>query len=153
MLFGPFEKYVRPYRGRILLGALAIGIGQAAAARIPLLVGDAVDAIPTADDGAGLNAIQPYVIYILAMALTVALGGYAMRMLLGYSSNRIEYDIRTEYFAHLLKLPLSYYQQHRTGDLMARATNDLNSVHIFFTYGIRGIVDTVLGLSFTIGYM
>jgi len=153
MLFGPFEKYVRPYRLRILLGALAIGIGQAAAARIPLLVGDAVDAIPTADDGAGLNAIQPYVIYILAMALTVALGGYAMRMLLGYSSNRIEYDIRTEYFAHLLKLPLSYYQQHRTGDLMARATNDLNSVHIFFTYGIRGIVDTVLGLSFTIGYM
>ena len=53
MLFGPFEKYVRPYRGRILLGALAIGIGQAAAARIPLLVGDAVDAIPTGDDGAG----------------------------------------------------------------------------------------------------
>ena len=42
MIFGPFEKYVRPYRGRILLGALAIGIGQAAAARIPLLVGDAI---------------------------------------------------------------------------------------------------------------
>lgn len=153
MLFGPFEKYVRPYRGRILLGALAIGISQAAAARIPLLVGNAVDAISAADAGAGLDAIQLYVIDILVLALIVALGGYAMRMLLGYSANRIEYDIRTEYFAHLLKLPLSYYQQHRTGDLMARATNDLDSVHIFFTYGIRGIVDTALGLSFTIGYM
>ena len=153
MLFGPFEKYVRPYRGRILLGALAIGISQAAAARIPLLVGNAVDAISVADAGAGLDAIKLYVIDILVLALIVALGGYAMRMLLGYSANRIEYDIRTEYFAHLLKLPLSYYQQHRTGDLMARATNDLDSVHIFFTYGIRGIVDTALGLSFTIGYM
>ena len=153
MLFGPFEKYVRPYRGRILLGALAIGISQAAAARIPLLVGNAVDAISVADAGAGLDAIKLYVIDILVLALIVALGGYAMRMLLGYSANRIEYDIRTEYFAHLLKLPLSYYQQHRTGDLMARATNDLDSVHIFFTYGIRGIVDTALGLSFTVGYM
>ena len=153
MLFGPFEKYVRPFRGRILLGALAIGISQAAAARIPLLVGNAVDAISVADAGAGLDAIKLYVIDILVLALIVALGGYAMRMLLGYSANRIEYDIRTEYFAHLLKLPLSYYQRHRTGDLMARATNDLDSVHIFFTYGIRGIVDTALGLSFTVGYM
>ena len=65
MIFGPFEKYVRPYRGRILLGALAIGIAQAAAARIPLLVGDAIDAIPTTDAGAGLNAIQSNVIHIL----------------------------------------------------------------------------------------
>ena len=76
-----------------------------------------------------------------------------MRMLLGRAANRIEYDIRTAYFAHLLKLPLSYYQQRRTGDLMARATNDLHSVHIFWVYGIRGIVDTALGLAFTLACM
>jgi len=155
MIFGPFEKYVRPYRGRILLGTLCIGLGQAAAARIPLLVGEAVDAVSTTDIAPDrqLADIQIHVIYVLALALTVALSGYCMRKLLGYASNRIEYDIRTSYFAHLLKLPLSYYQRHHTGDLMARATNDLSSVHIFFTYGIRGIVDTALGLSFTIGYM
>lgn len=150
-MFGPFSQYVRPYRGRILLGALCIGLGQAATARIPLLVGDAVDAVSATDPAAA--AIDTYVSYILAYALGVALCGYAMRMLLGRAANRIEYDIRTAYFAHLLKLPLSYYQQRRTGDLMARATNDLHSVHIFWVYGIRGIVDTALGLTFTLACM
>ena len=150
-MFGPFSQYVRPYRGHILLGALCIGLGQAATAYIPLVVGDAVDAVSAPDTAA--EAIETYVFYILAAALGVAVCGYAMRMLLGRAANRIEYDIRTAYFAHLLKLPLSYYQQHRTGDLMARATNDLHSVHIFWVYGIRGIVDTALGLAFTLACM
>ena len=155
MIFGPFSKYARPYQIRILLGALCIGLGQAAAARIPLLVGKAVDSISSTGSimEDKVADIETYVVHILVLALIVALGAYAMRMLLGYAANRIEYDIRTSYFAHLLKLPLSYYQRHRTGDLMARATNDLNSVHVFFTYGIRGIVDTVLGLGFTLAYM
>ena len=150
-MFGPFSQYVRPYRSRILLGALCIGLGQAATASIPLLVGDAVDAVSAPD--AAAEAVETYVLYILAAALGVAGCGYAMRMLLGRAANRIEYDIRTAYFAHLLKLPLSYYQQRRTGDLMARATNDLHSVHIFWVYGIRGIVDTALGLAFTLACM
>ena len=150
-MFGPFAQYVRPYRGPILLGALCIGLGQAATARIPLLVGDAVDAVSAPD--AAFAQVETYVFYILAYALGVALCGYAMRMFLGRAANRIEYDIRTAYFAHLLKLPLAYYQQRRTGDLMARATNDLHSVHIFWVYGIRGIIDTALGLTFTLACM
>ena len=150
-MFGPFSQYARPYRGRILLGALCIGLGQAATARIPMLVGDAVDAVSATDPTS--EEVATYVFHILALALGVALGGYVMRMLLGRVANRIEYDIRTAYFAHLLKLPLSYYQQRHTGDLMARATNDLHSVHIFWVYGIRGIVDTALGLTFTLACM
>ena len=150
-MFGPFSQYVRPYRGPILLGALCIGLGQAATARIPLLVGDAVDAVSAPDTASG--EVATYVFYILAYALGVALCGYAMRIFLGRAANRIEYDIRIAYFAHLLKLPLSYYQQRRTGDLMARATNDLHSVHLFWIYGIRGIVDTALGLTFTLACM
>ena len=50
-MFGPFSQYVRPYRSHILLGALCIGLGQAATARIPLLVGDAVDAVSAPDYG------------------------------------------------------------------------------------------------------
>ena len=150
-MWGPFAQYVRPYRGRILLGALCIGLGQAATARIPLLVGDAVDAVSAPETAS--EQVETYVFYILAYALGVAVCGYAMRMFLGRAANRIEYDIRIAYFAHLLKLPLSYYQQRRTGDLMARATNDLHSVHIFWVYGIRGIVDTALGLTFTLACM
>ena len=114
-------------------------------------MGDAVDAVSTPDTA--FEQVETYVFSILAYALGVALCGYAMRMFLGRAANRIEYDIRTAYFAHLLKLPLSYHQQRRTGDLMARATNDLHSVHIFWVYGIRGIIDTALGLTFTLACM
>ena len=162
-MFGPFTEYARPYVKRILLGLLAIGIAQAAANSIPLFIREAVDALQLrATAAAGLaqvdrqeilGVVESASLRIVAFALVVALGGYIMRRLLGSASTRIEYDIRTAYFAHLLRLPLSYYQTHRTGDLMARATNDLNSVRIFFTYGVRGIVESILTLIFSIALM
>ena len=72
-MWGPFAQYVRPYRGRILLGALCIGLGQAATARIPLLVGDAVDAVSA--PGTAAEQVETYVFYILAYALGVAVCG------------------------------------------------------------------------------
>jgi len=147
----------------MLLGLLAIGLAQAAANSIPLLIRQVIDvveretvhvaALAPADSQAVLRQVEVYGLQIFALALVVALGNYIMRRLLGKASTRIEYDIRVAYFAHLLKLPLAYYQTHRTGDLMARATNDLNAVRIFFTYGVRGIVETSLILVFSIALM
>ena len=76
-----------------------------------------------------------------------------MRRLLGTMSTRIEYDIRRFYFAHLLRMPLSFFQRHRTGDLMARATNDLQAVSVFFTYGLRSLIELVLVLTFSLAMM
>ena len=153
-MFGPFATYARPYRRRMVLGALAITGAQAASAAIPLQLRDAVDFLGTGAQGSELlGGIRGYVFGIVSLAAVVALGSYAMRRLLGTASTRIEYDIRTAYFAHLLSLPLSYYQARHTGDLMARATNDLNAVRIFFTYGIRGIVETSLIFAFSIALM
>ena len=153
-MFGPFATYARPYRRRMVLGALAIAVAQAASAAIPMRLRGAVDFLETAAPSPGLlQGIRTYVYGIVALAVVVAGGSYAMRRLLGTASTRIEYDIRTAYFAHLLSLPLSYYQTQRTGDLMSRATNDLNAVRIFFTYGIRGIVETTLIFAFSIALM
>lgn len=154
-MFGPYARYLRPYRVRLALGVAAIAVSQVANALIPVEIGDAVDALG-GQVGAGgdtLAAVRDDVSRVLALALVVAVGGYAMRRLLGAASTRIEYDIRTAYFAQLLSLPLSFYQGHRTGDLMARATNDLNQVRIFLTYGLRGIVETVLIAAFTVVMM
>ena len=153
-MFGPFRHYIRPYLRHILCGLAVIAVAQAAAARIPLLLGDAVNSID-----AGVPASQTlHVVYlmvaqILGLAVVVAAGSYAMRRFLGFTSTHIEYDIRTAYFGHLLKLPLAYYQKHKTGDLMARATNDLSSIRIFFMYGVRGLAEIVLTLGFTITLM
>lgn len=153
-MFGPFRHYIRPYIRHILLGLAAIAVAQAAAARVPLLLGDAVNSIDLgAPASRTLDVVYLMVAQILALALVVAAGNYAMRRLLGFTSTHIEYDIRTAYFSHLMKLPLAYYQTHKTGDLMARATNDLSSVRIFFMYGVRGLAEIALTLAFTITMM
>ncbi|MFT5375718.1 MAG: ATP-binding cassette subfamily B multidrug efflux pump [Candidatus Latescibacterota bacterium] len=154
-MFGPYTQYVRPYKARLLLGVFAIAIAQAANNYIPMLVKGAIDALDKHELTSELRftEIQLQVAYIVAFALIAALCGYGMRILLGRTSARIEYDIRTAYFAHLLKQPLSYYQTQHTGDLMARATNDLNSVRIFFTYGVRGIAESSLIFIFSIIWM
>lgn len=152
-MFGPFSRYVRPYRTRLLLGVLAIAVSQIANTLIPMKIGAAVDSLEAASGPAALDGVRTNVIQVLLLGLVVALGGYAMRRLMGVASTWIEYDIRTTYFAHLLAQPLSFYQEHRTGDLMARATNDLSQVRIFFTYGLRGIAETVLIFTFTVFMM
>ena len=156
-MFGPFSEYARPYHRRIAVGVVAIALAQAAAACIPLLLGRAIDSLDPVSSPAPeldpLSAVAGYAMWILLLAAVVAAGGYAMRQLLGTTSTGVEYDIRTAYFAHLLRMPLAFFQQHHTGDLMSRATNDLNSVRIFFTYGIRGIVETSLIFCFCIAMM
>ena len=159
-MYGPFSTFVRPYRNPLLLGMLALVVAQACAALIPLRIEKAVDTIVAGREGVGdaLNLaataeIEVYALHIVGLALLVASGRYTMRRLLGFSSNRIEYDIRVHYFAHLLKLPLSYFQRHHTGDLMSRATNDLISVHVFFTYCLRSLVDSGLSFLFSLIFM
>ena len=154
-MFGPFSSYVRPYKKRLFLGTLAIGTAQAANNYVPILVKDAIDTLGMQHltDQLRLSDILTDVVMIAAFALSVAFCSYAMRILLGRVAVHIEYDIRTAYFAHLLKQPLSYYQTQHTGDLMSRATNDLNSVRIFFIYGVRGIVESGLIFLFSIGWM
>ena len=156
-MYGPFTAYLRPYRRLLFLGLAALGLGQAATSLIPLVLEKAVNAIgpgtSAGDLGTVLRAIRVYILQIAGLALLVAAGRYSMRRLLGAVSHRVEYDIRTGYFAHLLKLPLSYYQQHRTGDLMARATNDLNAVRIFLTYCVRALVQAILSFVLSIALM
>ena len=153
-MFGPFRHYIRPYIWHILAGLAAIAVAQAAAARIPLLLGDAVNSIDTGKPASQtLDVVYLVVAQILGLAVVVAAGSYVMRRFLGFTSTHIEYDIRTAYFGHLLKLPLAYYQEHKTGDLMARATNDLSSIRIFFMYGVRGLAEIALTLGFTITLM
>ena len=154
-MFGPFSGYVRPYRTRMALGVAAIALSQVAAAYIPLLLAEAVNSLDASARGHDelLIGVGGHIVWILGLGLIVAAGGYAMRRLMGTASTRIEYDIRRAYFAHLIAMPLSFFQSHRTGDLMARATNDLRAVSIFFTYGFRSLVEAVLIFAFSFAMM
>ena len=156
-MYGPFEEYIKPYKKRILGGLLAALVAQVSLATIPLLIEHAVNAIDLAAEAARQTQLLRQILFcalgMLGLGAVTAVGRYFMRWLLGSSSNRIEYDIRAAYFAHLLRQPLAYYQQHHTGDLMARATNDLNSVRIFFTYCVRSLSEAILIFFFSLTMM
>ena len=67
---------------------------------------------------------------LLGLAMLAGLFRFLMRRIIVGASRAIEYDLRNLFYARLQRLPLSYFQKQRTGDLMSRATNDLNAVRM-----------------------
>src|SRR5438477_3001697 len=118
-----FSRYKRP----LALGFLCV-LGSAAFSLIkPLIVGNAVDELAHAASRSVL--IRYGLLFVGAAAVE---GGflYLQRWIIIGASRDIEFDMRNDFYAHLQKLPVSYYQDQRTGDLMSRATNDLSSVRM-----------------------
>ncbi|HEY2907219.1 MAG TPA: ABC transporter ATP-binding protein, partial [Vicinamibacterales bacterium] len=87
-----------------------------------------------------------YAAMLLAIGIVGGLFLFLQRRILIGASRHIEYDMRNDFFAHLETLPLSYFQQHRTGDLMSRATNDLNAVRMMIGPSIMYSASTMLTL-------
>jgi len=123
----PLLPYLRRYRWRVVVGVACI-LGAAAVGLLaPLLVGRAVDALQR-EFTAG--ALSTYAGLLVAVAAVQGVLSYSQRMTLVKLSRDVEYDLRNDYFAHLERLPLDFYQRSYTGDLMARATNDLGAVRM-----------------------
>ncbi|MDE2808938.1 MAG: ABC transporter ATP-binding protein [Gemmatimonadota bacterium] len=137
----------------MLLGLLAFALAEAGMVLIPLVIANAINTVDSlyaiTEPDKSWN-IQLYIIQIAGLAVFIAIGRYLMRRFLGYAATGIEYDIRHAYFARLLTLPLSYHQRQRTGDLMARATNDLQAVLNFFTFGVRGFLTFILAFTYSV---
>jgi len=85
--------------------------------------------------------IPLYMLKVIAIAIGVALGRFGWRMTIIKASKEMEYWLRNEVFGHLEKLSLNYYNHHKTGDLMAHATNDINAIRNTFGSGIVMFVD------------
>jgi ATP-binding cassette subfamily B protein len=117
----------RPYRGRVALGLAAILGSSALGLAAPLIVGRAVDTFLRDLSARTLG------LYALALVGVTAVSGvfnFAQRVILVTVSREIENDLRNRYFAHLERMSQSFFQGRRTGDLMARGTNDLQAVRM-----------------------
>ena len=154
--------YLRRHWGRIALGLSLLAIAQATSTAIPYALMEAVDAIKAWVDSGATSDASPEGIYgqiyfyaavILGLALLQMGLEMGMRWYLNSVSRYVEYDIRQIYFKRLLTLSLMYYTKTPTGDLMARATNDVNAVRMFLGFGIRMLFGAVLALTFTMVVM
>jgi ATP-binding cassette, subfamily B, multidrug efflux pump len=120
-----FARYFRKYKVQLSLGIICIFGGVVTGLFIPLFVGQAVDANWTAISWSNLTVAAAK---ILAASLISGTFLFLQRRILISMSRNIEYDLRQEFYAHLVDQPLSFFHEHRIGDLMARATNDLSAV-------------------------
>jgi ATP-binding cassette, subfamily B, multidrug efflux pump len=142
---GPSLRRLFPYIGRyrrtFTLGLLCVFATTAIQLLPPWVLKFAVDDLTA---GVTREKLVWYAALIMAIAIAGAVFRFLMRRILIGASRDIEYDIRNDFFARLQLLPLGYYQARRTGDLMSRATNDLNAVRMMIGPAVMYSANTLL---------
>ncbi|HTX39443.1 MAG TPA: ABC transporter ATP-binding protein [Bryobacteraceae bacterium] len=145
------RKYVWRYRWAMSLGMFCLVVKDVAQALQPLMIRGAVDSF--AQPGGSGRVFLRFAAYLIALALAKGIFQFFMRVILIGVSRDIEYDLRNDLFAHLLRLSPDYFGHTRTGDIMARATNDLNAVRMMLGPGIMYWFETSLTFALAIWIM
>src|SRR6266403_1813018 len=120
-----FGRYFAPYKTALVVGILCIFASVVAKLLLPLFVGNAIDSL-----SAGITTAKIVNAGIKVMAASIISGIFLFlqRRILINMSRHVEYDLRRDFYDNLVDQPLSFFHEHRTGDLMARATSDLAAV-------------------------
>ena len=146
----PLFVYMRRYRWGYLWGTLSCIATNAAAVQFPRVLGWAVDKLQKHQ--ATREAILLFAGLLVAISLTKGIFLYAQRWILIGISREIEFDMRNDLFRHLERQDSGFYQRYRTGDIMARLTNDLNAVRMLLgpalMYSANTVFFTVFALFF-----
>jgi ATP-binding cassette subfamily B protein len=136
-------SYVGRYRVRYLVGFALLVATNLCALAIPWVIKASIEAIGRGDATARAE-VALGALLIAALALAQGLVRSASRFALLGASQRIEADVRNDLFGRLVRLPPAFYQEQRTGDLMSRATNDLQSVVQLVGFGFLSLVNTAV---------
>ena len=139
--FQTLWPYLRRYRRGLALGVGSLILKDLAHAAIPLMIGAAIDALTARRP---FPVILRFALVLIALAAVRGIFQFWMRVILIGISRDIEYDLRNDLFAHLVSLSPDFYGRQRTGDIMARATNDLNAVRMMLGPGIMYWAETSL---------
>ena len=147
----PLLPYLKRYRWGYVSGTACVFLTNGIWILFPLVIGRAADDL---HEGVTRHKLLVYAALLLAIALTKGIFQFLTRWVVIGISRDIEFDLRNDLFASLERLSYSYYQRHRTGDIMARATNDLNAVRMLLgpaiMYSANTIVYTAGALAFMI---
>ncbi|MBD3332730.1 ATP-binding cassette domain-containing protein [candidate division GN15 bacterium] len=142
--------YFRQYKRYLILGALAIICTNSLVMTIPYITKIVFDLL---EKGAAPSEIRDWVLLGIGAAVLAGVFRFSMRRTIIWMSRWIEYNLRGDLFAHLLKLSPSFYQNSRTGDLMARSTNDLEAVRMMIGPGIMYIGNTLVSMAVAVTLM
>jgi ATP-binding cassette subfamily B protein len=148
---GPLLPYLKRYRRSYIWGGICVLFMNAAWVLVPPIVGRAIDDMGSA--GISLQKIGILALLLLSVSATKAIFQFLIRWVLIGVSREIEFDLRNDLFRHLERLSHSFYQRTRTGDIMAKATNDLNAVRMLLGPGFMYTANTIVFTAFALGFM
>lgn len=143
-------RYFRPYRGAYLAGLLFLLATNGLSLLLPWLLRDAVQAL---EAGTTLQALANTAALMVVVAVLQAWARTQSRLKMLGASRRVVYDVRNDFFAHLLRLGASFYDRQRTGDIMSRGVNDLRLLRSLYGPGILNLLNTLIVYSATLALL
>jgi ATP-binding cassette subfamily B protein len=150
-----FWRYFRPYKASLIVGIVCIFASVVASLYIPQIVGQAID---VNWNDVSWSRLTVSALMVLAASVVSGIFLFLQRRILIGISRKIEYDLREDFYQHLVHQPQSFFQEHRVGDLMARATNDLAAVRqlagpmIMYSLQTLFVVVLILPMMFLISW-
>lgn len=144
------KKYFLKYKTKLVLGFIFILLSNAGTVYVPLLLKDAINAL---EQNITSELLLKYALLIVGTSLLAGVFRFLIRQTIIVVSREIEYDLRGDFWDHIQKLPLRYFQNNSTGNIMAHATNDINSVRMFIGPAIMYSIDTGIRLIIVVAIM
>jgi ATP-binding cassette, subfamily B, multidrug efflux pump len=142
--------YLWKYRRGMSLGMGALLMNDLMKAALPLAIRSGIDSLMK---GFRLSLVFEFAALVVLLSLVKGIFQYWMRVILIGLSRDIEFDLRNDLFSHIVTLSQYFYAKYRTGDIMARATNDLNAVRMMLGPGIMYFTETFFTAVFLIAVM
>jgi ATP-binding cassette subfamily B protein len=133
--------FMRPYRGILAVGLAMVLISNHFAVLGPRYLQQGIDALRA---GASLGEVSHFALLLVGVALIGSVARYFMRDILNSASRRVEFDLRNVLYDHVQKMPAEFYDRFATGDIMARATNDLLAVRMVAGPAMMYLIDTII---------
>jgi ATP-binding cassette subfamily B protein len=146
----PLFPYLKKYRNSYLVGTICVFLNNGIWILFPQIIRCAVDDLYL---GVIRGKLLTYALLLLAVAGAKGIFQFLTRWIMIGISREIEFDLRNDLFQHLEGLSYSYYQRTRTGDIMARATNDLNAVRMLLGPAIMYSANTIVFTAGALAFM
>ncbi len=144
------KKYFVRYKKKLLLGSFFIIISNIGTVYVPLFLKDAINGLQL---NINTEKLLNYSLLIIGVSAISGFFRFLIRETIIVVSREIEFDLRRDFWKHIQNLPLRYFQNNSTGNVMAHATNDINAVRMFLGPAVMYSLDTSIRLAIVIGIM
>jgi len=144
------KKYFLRYKKKLFLGFIFILFSNAGTVYVPILMKDAINQL---QNNTTVHTLIYYSSLIVLSSLIAGIFRFLIRQTIIVVSREIEFDLRNDFWSHIQKLPLRYFQNNSTGNIMSHATNDINAVRNFIGPAVMYSIDTGVRLLIVVAIM